>query len=608
MPDNKTKNIAKRPAFLMFLVAMVSACVILVEFGKVHWTFMSPTHYLFAIADSLVILVPYWFLKGRWRWTVVIPVWLLGVFALCSSVYFRIFADVIPFGAFLFWNNVNGLVTDNVVPFLKWTDMMYLIIPFVCMLWYILNSKGIRSEDPFSGRVKMIALSISVLLMIVCQIRFVQNEYRTYRRLTGNNAEDLRTWVKKQYTVMPFSRYKDISTIGFTGYVIKRAVSSLHIAIKKGKLSDSEMKAVSSFLSETKIRNAGFKEEPKKNVVFIVVESLNSWAIGRTYGDRKISMTPVLDSLMASEDVYYALNVQPQVCAGTSSDGQLMYNTGLLPLRDDVVAMNYCDNKFIGLPMLLERDYSFEVICESPVCWNHDKTNRNYGYDHLFSKFDLDSFASLLPSKNGKDGLMFDFALDRMEHIKGSFFAFLTTISMHIPYNDRSVTRVNFIDDLPGISQTHKDYLQMLWCFDEQLGSFINRMKSLGFYDDTMIFIASDHNMLVSDTMLPGSYSPIAFFAINAGIGGCNDKPVGQIDIFPTILDLCGVSDDGKWRGVGRSMLEMDLKTSVGPSGKVYGRDADSIVKRQAEAWDISQKIIEGNYFDKIDAGSLGWK
>lgn len=112
-------------------------------------------------------------------------------------------------------------------------------------------------------------------------------------------------------------------------------------------------------------------------------------------------------------------------------------------------------------------------------------------------------------------------------------------------------------------------------CVFSLLETFFQSLKSLGVYDNSAIFIFSDHgyernlNLLEHDAehrqFFPefssaigdprnikpvGSYNPILFFKSPRSSGplASNDSPVSLIDIAPTVCQLIGC--DSEWQGV----------------------------------------------------------
>lgn len=69
----------------------------------------------------------------------------------------------------------------------------------------------------------------------------------------------------------------------------------------------------------------------RKNLILIIVESLNSWVIN--FKIDNIEVTPFLNQLCCQSNSIVALKMQPQVKDGRSSDAHFIYNTGILPLK-----------------------------------------------------------------------------------------------------------------------------------------------------------------------------------------------------------------------------------------------------------------------------------
>lgn len=550
--------------------------------------------------DTMIILLPYWFLPPRWRWTVIIPLWAIAIFEWVNLLYFRVFTDIMPWSVLFLWNNIDSNVTANILPNMRQADICLLILPLAATLMFRFVSPC--KTTAFKLPTRLTAIILAALCMIIPQARLLAFNYKAINRHSESN-NSLHEYITRLYLLPDFQRRNEVMELGAIIFTIKATVNHFSTLHKKKRLTEAEIREITAFLAEgsksASTDSVYARITPKKNVILIIVESLNGWAVNQCVGKDSVDVTPTLSHLIQSDSAFHSLTVRPQHSFGTSSDGQLIINTGLLPLRHDVTAINHADSKYIGLPALLDKQFSFEVISESPAIWNHSRTSKAYGYDKLYAKDSLDSFAGKHPDQ-GIDGLLFNYALNVIARTQQSFFCEITTLSMHIPFtNDKKAKCDPRIDQLTGISNEYRNYLRMLNYFDHELGLFLERLKAIGRYDDTAIFIASDH-----DIHILGSEhieSPVCFFAINTGVKGEIKAPVGQIDIFPTILDLAGVpSASGSWRGLGTSMLNPMLSSSVTPDGTVHGNADQSVIERQRKAWDISEKMIIGDYFSHI--------
>ena len=598
---NILSNYIRNRALVGYIAAFLCIfCTIIYVFYEIEIPIVM-RRLLQAAGDTMIILLPYWFLPPRWRWTAIIPLWGIAVFGWVNLLYFRVFTDIMPWSVLFMWNNIDSNVTANILTNVPPSDICLLILPLVATLMFKFVSPC--KTTTFRLPTRLTAIILAALCLIIPQARLLAFNYNAINRHYESN-NSLHEYITRLYLLPDFQRRNEVMELGAIIFTIKATVNHFATLHKKKRLTEAEIREITAFLAEgsksASTDSVYARITPKKNVILIIVESLNGWAVNQCVGKDSVDVTPTLSHLIQSDSAFHSLTVRPQPSFGTSSDGQLIINTGLLPLRHDVTAINHADSKYIGLPELLDKQFSFEVISESPAIWNHSRTSKAYGYDRLYAKDSLDSFSEKHPDQ-GIDGLLFNYALNVIAHTQQSFFCEITTLSMHIPFtNDKKAKCDPRIDQLTGISNEYRNYLRMLNYFDHEFGLFLERLKAIGRYDDTAIFIASDH-----DIHILGSEhieSPVCFFAINTGVQGEIKAPVGQIDIFPTILDLAGVpSAPGSWRGLGTSMLNPMLSSSVTPDGTVHGNADQSVIERQRKAWDISEKMIIGDYFSHIE-------
>ena len=358
------------------------------------------------------------------------------------------------------------------------------------------------------------------------------------------------------------SRQSTLREYGLLRYIFIESLKAFH---SKRDLRADELALVRSYICGKIMPPVSIPDSvdnSEKNLILIIVESLNSAVVGYCVDGRPI--TPVLNEICRSCNSVVALDMVSQVGCGRSSDGQLMYNTGLLPMRDEVTALRYADNEYPSLADALNKSVSVEVIGENAGMWNHRATNLAFGYDAL-----VDGCAGDV--RDSYDGEIFQRALSLMKELPQPFFAQITTLGMHDPY-----------DGPDG-------YLHAVSRFDESLGEFLTALKSAGLYDNSVIAIVSDHN---GDISLPGSVrrdDAIMLAILNSGIDAKIECEVAQIDVYPTILDVMGVSGIYHWPGMGRSLL----------------RDYGSEERDMSHLWNISENIIASDYFRRYAEGEM---
>lgn len=115
-----------------------------------------------------------------------------------------------------------------------------------------------------------------------------------------------------------------------------------------------ERKTVESYLDDMpRYGDNRYAVEPGRNLILIVVESMNSWLLNRTVNG--VEIMPRLNRLLSEEGTFSALHLIPQVKDGRSSDSHLIFNTGLLPAKVGATAVLYGGNTYPGFGACVER-------------------------------------------------------------------------------------------------------------------------------------------------------------------------------------------------------------------------------------------------------------
>ncbi len=329
---------------------------------------------------------------------------------------------------------------------------------------------------------------------------------------------------------------------------------------------------------------------PRKNLVLIIVESLNAFVVNREVNGHEV--TPTLNALIREPGTVSALNVLSQILSGVSSDGQFLYNTGMQPSSEMTTVYYFDKNQYASLASAVRDKYKFEMICESSAVWNHGTTTIAYGYDSLYAKIEYEG------DDQGQDGKMFTKALSVLDTISVPFFAELTTISMHGPFEDPAVCQPEWIAQAQ-LTEEMRKYLTVTNYFDAELGKFLEALKQRGVYDETMFVIASDHCIAVNGmTDEERQGRRIVFVAANTGVTEQIDRVVGQVDVFPTVLDLMGRYEDASWTGVGLSMFNPHCQGALDKEGNVVGAPNDTAyVSHLKAAREVSNIMLRMDYF-----------
>ena len=353
----------------------------------------------------------------------------------------------------------------------------------------------------------------------------------------------------------------------------------------------------------------------KKTLVVIFCESLESWAINRKVEGKEI--TPNLNRYIADSHTLYAPHVLTQVKGGRSIDGQLLVSTGLLPLMSGCYAMQFPFTHYPSLVKAMKEEHpdlsSYLMTVDKPITWNQSVVAENFGISQMFfndqwvndekvgsrKKLGDVSFMKQIVAKLKKGGIM----------KKGkSNYLQIVTYSGHNPFVlPDNLKRIHFKGDYP---EKMRDFMIMANYTDHGLGILLDYLKSRPDYKDMMIVIIGDHEGLAADRK-PICESPAAkgivsdkqftpFIVVNAPVGGIYNKVMGQVDQYPTILNLMHL-DHYKWKGMGQSIFDpRKYPAAVGSDNmnvETTGNVPEKEIKRLTQAHRISDFLIR---YDKI--------
>ena len=355
---------------------------------------------------------------------------------------------------------------------------------------------------------------------------------------------------------------------------------------KESKLTNEQKYEIEKAYSDHSLRVSGrTAPDSIKNIIFILVESYLSVTSDLIVDGKEI--TPNLNKLRHDSTVYFNSHMKPNVSIGESADGQFIYMAGLLPLHSEITVSKAKRDTIIGLPEQMKKNFpelrSYTLIPTNPTLWEQQPMTKAYGFDNLYSMIDYET--ELKDNIDGflTDDMIFKFASIKDDCTPQPFFSLILTMSMHQPYD--SFEKHGFEVTDMNLPQRYKNYLNSCHFFDMQIGKYLERLKSKGIYDKSLIVIVADHDARSRYLDMEGKISDdIPIYIINGGFkpsdawqGECN-----QLDVYTTILDIMGI--DSQWRGLGHTLLNKNYKNSV-----------------TTETQDLSDRIIYSNFFGTKD-------
>jgi len=375
--------------------------------------------------------------------------------------------------------------------------------------------------------------------------------------------------------------------------LINYAVTSIHYLNGISHEEEEELEEYMAVLYERQSKMSPLVPFQNKNLIVILVESYGDWALNTTIDG--VEIAPNLNRLVKENGVLYFSKVLPQVKGGRSSDAQLLLNTGLLPVQDGAASFLCSANELPSLPKALkEKGYvSLNFLCDDKAYWNQEATSKAYGFDEIYDHL------GQVETRYGQDENLFKNAMPRLKAARSPFYAQLVTISTHdaeeCPYP--SALKNKIADKNIGCMAVLFQYT------DECIGRFLNELKKENLYDNSIIIITADHdgigrNMLEGRDVCTLQDRYIPFIVINSPLQAETDKVIGQVDIYPSILDMIG-GMQYRFKGLGESVFRHQAGAASYKDGAMAadGAVADSIVSSKRKQWQMSDFILRSDFF-----------
>lgn len=362
--------------------------------------------------------------------------------------------------------------------------------------------------------------------------------------------------------------------------------------------------------------------ETRRNCILILAESFESWVLEQEVEGQEI--TPCLNRLLKEPTTLYAPHVLTQVKGGRSIDAQLMINAGMLPLNSGAYSSLYPDNHYATLPKAmheLKHSRNYLLTIDKVSTWNQGAIAYSFGLDTIIAYHDFRKAEAFGTHKRIGDVPFFEQCSEKISEGEvwkqnETVFMQFVTYSGHAPFVlPQHLQEISFSDSIPAKAA---DYMKTARYTDKALGQFVDFLKSRPEYKETLIVITGDHeglafyrNELCQAPAMQGivsdkPYTPLII--LNSPVGMRYEDVMGQIDIYPTLLQLLGL-ERYPWKGMGQSILSPTKRgLAVGSHMNVEGDASDSLTLHHVQqAHDIADLMLRFDYL-KEKSGTDGNK
>lgn len=126
-----------------------------------------------ALANALLISLPFFFIPPRWRWSALVPVWLVALFFLTNMWYWRFIGNFMPITNYFLFNNVDSTVAGAVVSLMKVKDMVMVAPAAVITVCYFIYFRRRIRHYPVSLKMQWLGTAVIVALFVANEIRVI---------------------------------------------------------------------------------------------------------------------------------------------------------------------------------------------------------------------------------------------------------------------------------------------------------------------------------------------------------------------------------------------------------------------------------------------------
>lgn len=528
----------------------------------------------------------------RCRWAQIVVMALLDVLLVANLMYFRTYYSAIPASSYLEAGNLadfKASVTDS----LRWADI---VLPLITIATAVMAFRyKTTKRQPLTAVLKWWAAPLAGFALLLTGVNLCK----------GGFHKSLRSVRQSAYLCSADAPI--FSVFGCIWYDITDAAEPI--------TPEKQAEIERWLASQPKHQPADSVTEKRSNLLIVFAESLESWVLEKKVDGKEI--TPCLNSLLKEKSTLYAPNVLTQVKGGRSIDAQLMICSGLLPLMSGTYSSLYYDNTFYTLQKAmrgLKHSRSYLLTIDKVSTWNQGAVARSFGTDTIISYHDFKMTEAFGTHKRIGDASFFQQCREKIERGEvwkpgESVYMQFVTYSGHAPF--KLPDHLRTITFPASIPEKAADYMTTAHYTDKAIGDFVAYLKTLPQYKETIVVIVGDHEGLASYRQelvgnpacrgLVSDKQLTPFIVLNSPVGMRYDKFMGQIDIYPTLLNLMQL-DAYRWHGLGQSILDPRKQgVTVGSVMNVEGTGSDKEVERLKEAHTVSDYMLRYDWLKRLD-------
>lgn len=554
--------------------------------------------WIFYIAIGMLILSIGMLFKGDKARSVYISIcnFIFTLLICCDVIYIRSFFTMPSMADALILKNFSGFESGEVTSLLcGWDIFIFFDFAALGIFLFVFRRKEtdelVKIRYLRKGAVIAATISAAVLAFIPIQANAFEINEKVYNNIyKEKNAEK----VSAYFSSLGF-HIKDICEL---------IAESFH-----STLTEEEQKTVDRYY-QWKNENLPDNEYAGmfkgKNILFLQIESLESFVIGKSIDGQEI--TPNINKL--TDNGFYFPNIFEQVQGGNSSDADLMYTSSRLPVSKGSTFFRYEDVKLTSLPRYL-RSEGYDTLYTQAIkgsFWNYENCwSKMIGVDNFVGADTINmDYEKIGFTINDKDFI--SEAYPYISRLESPYYAHIVLNSSHMPFEVEDKYK-NL--DLPDkLDDTYLGgYLQLVNYVDRCIGELLTNLEEDGMLDNTVIVVTGDHTGIHKyyEYSLEEWYDEYPWVNAEGNytvplIISCkemekkveSDILAGQIDVMPTLAYLMGMPEEEYINSaMGRNLLKTNRSYAIFRDRSIYGDLTEEEKEIVMTSYDVSEMLFQ---------------
>lgn len=561
------------------------------------------------ISSTLFFLGFALFFKGKLQiWLILVIDFILSFLLYANVVYYRFFNDFITLPVLSETKNF-GQIGGSAKANMHWGDIFYFLD--IIILLVLILSKVIKGQSRVQRR-GVFSVFVFAIMIFCANLGLAEGD-------------------RPQLLSRTFDRNYLVKYLGIDNFSIYDIITSIRSDTQRVFADSSDLADVENFTKSnyTPPDPKLFGKEKNMNVIYISMESLETFALNRTIDGKEV--TPFLDNLEHNPNTFYFPNFFHQVGEGKTSDAEFMMDNDLFPLGQGAVFTQKADNTYQAQPQILvNHGYTTAALHGNyKTFWNRDEMYKALGIQKFFDADYYDMKPQNVLNYGMKDKPMIKESMKYLENLPQPFESKIIQLSNHFPFE---LTKNDI--DFPDAGTSDKivnQYFQTAHYMDQSLQELFDYMKKDGLSKNTMLVMYGDHygistnhnagmQQILGQKITPyenAQLQRVPLFIYAPGMKGHIDKTYGgEIDVRPTVLNLLGI-DQKNYISFGSDLLSPQHRQIVpfrngdvvtpkysSVSGKCYANPTGQLVSKTLcksyvnfgqQALNLSDKVVYGD-------------